>query len=559
MGLLCCLFYISALSVYVAVRAGRISHTVAGYSLCLVLFSLALASKETAITLPPILVLLEIAFFWNGWKSLAQRVGIFVLILLPLLGILSALVRPYGVTEQSAGIISIIGTNYQESGLSLSQVLISQCRVLFSYLALIVVPTSHSVRFAAAQEIFNSPLESLIIAGSVLGALAMLIAGIVSIRKRPLVGFGLLFFLLNLVPESFLIPQYLFFSYRASLPSFGLLLILGDIILEVWTRAAALDRQKSYAVAAVSLFVGALVIGLLSVVTVSKSKLWNDPIAFWNEIIDEVPSSSDKTLETRIRIDAFNEQGLALQQQTKHGEAAANFQKALQINPLFTPAYVNLAVSFSVLGDNVEAEASLKKAVEVRPGFVDAQFALGELYMIQDRLVAAWDHMRKAAALTPSAPRCLNGLGKILLRQGKASEAASYFRKAIEKAPGFHEAYFNLGESYVAMRNPQEGERQFRKALALKRAYWEAHNSLGLVLAQSGKASEATAHFQEALALSPKNWRIYNNLGAMLAKAGDFQQAAVQFEKALEINPEDISAKRNLERVRTLMGNPSSR
>jgi Flp pilus assembly protein TadD len=553
--LLCCFFYISALALYVAVRAGRIPYVVAGYTLCLALFVLAMASKQKAATLPVALVLAEIAFFWNGWKSLLKRMSVFIVILIPLLAVLSFLERPYGNIEESFGFLATIAQYYQESGLSLWQVVISQCRVLFSYLALTIVPVPSNVRFSIAHVVFSSPLESLEIAASVIGALAILAAGLFLIRRRPLTGFGLLFFLLNLAPDSLAVPYYLFFAYRAALPMFGLLLVLGDILQEVWVRAGSLDRRKSYLGAAGLACVATMIIGLLSAVTVSKSKLWNDPVAFWSDIVERLPPHN-KNIEKRAAADALDNLGVALHEQGRQADAIAFFRRAIDIQPLYPYAYVHMAVSYEALGDGTEAESSLKKALEIHPNSADSQFALAELYMSQKRFASAWHHMGRAAAIAPSDPRFHNGLGKILLREGKASEAASYLRKAIETSSGYDEAYYNLGEACVAMGEPQEALRHFKKALELNRSNWQAHNSLGLLLAQSGDTAQAEAHFQEALVLNPRDWRIYNNLGVMLAKSGNLERAATQFEKALEINPEDPSAMQNLRRVRTLMGSP---
>jgi Flp pilus assembly protein TadD len=555
-GLLCCFFYISALAVYVAVRAGRIPYKVAGYALCVALFCLALASKEKAVTLPVALVLAEIAFFWDGWKSLLKRMGVFVLILLPLLAMLSLVERPHAVGGQALGILGTIAKYYEESGLTLTQAVISQCRVLFTYLALIVAPVPSNVQFSTAHVIFSSPLESSAIAASVFGAIAILAAGIVMIRKRPLTGFGLLFFLVNLAPESFLVPKYLFFAYRANLPMFGLLLILGDVLLALWARAELLNLRKSH-LATVAGLAAVIVIAALSAVTVSKSRLWQDPVAFWKDIVDGLPPYKGN-VEKRITVDALDGLGVALKRQAKHAEAVTLFRRALEIDGLYAPSYVNLAATYMELGNATEAEASLKNAAELHPPSAQAQLALGEFYVIHDRLAEARVYMQRAANLSPSDPRCLDGLGKILLREGKPSEAASYFRNAITMSPGFHEAHYNLGEAHVSMGMDDEATRHFSKALELKSANWQAHNSLGLLLARSGKLKEAEAHFREALMLSPRNWRIHNNLAVLLAKSGHFPEAAEHFEKALGHNPEDVSARKNLEKVRALMGSPSA-
>jgi Flp pilus assembly protein TadD len=555
-ALLSCFFYISALTVYLAIRLHRIRYTAPGYALCLVLFCLALASKENAVTLPATLILTEIAFFFDGWKSLLKRAGVFAAILVVMMGVFSVLERPHGMGTEAPGIFATVAKYYQESGLTLSQVVISQCRVLFSYLGLILVPIPSNVRFTAAQVIFSSPLESPIILATVIGALALFGAGIYLLRKRPLTGFGLLFFLINLMPESFLVPQYLFFAYRATLPMFGLLLVLADGLLEILAKTRSLREQKWYLGPVAAGLLAAVLVALMGSVTVSKANLWKDPVRFWTDIEERLPLYSEN-VEKHISLHILDSLGVALHRQGKNVEAVTIFRRALDFNPLYFPTYVNLAAAYTALGDAMEAEASLKKAVEAQPQAPRAQFALGEFYLTQEKLSAASFYMQKAADLAPSDPRCLNGLGTALLRQGNAREAASVFRRAIEVTPGFDEAHYNLGEAYVSLGMDQEAVGEFSKALALKRKNWRAHNSLGLLLAKSGNERDAAEHFRKALALSPDNWRVHNNLGALQAKSGNYGEAAVHFQEAFRINPDDISARKNLERIRSLLGSQS--
>ena len=554
MGLLSCFFYISALAAYLATRSGRIRCAAAGYFLCLAMFSLALTSKENAVTLPVVLILAEIAFFREGWKGLLRRTGIFAVILLIFVGMMSLLERPYGMGAESLGIFGTIAKYYEDSNLTLSQAVISQCRVLFSYLALILVPVPSNVRFATAQVIFSSPLESPAIMAAVIGTLAIFGAAVYLLRRRPLAGFGLLFFLLNLLPESFMVPMYLFVAYRASLPMLGLLLVLADGIQEVLARTRILTQWKWYR--------GALVAGLLatiaamSLVTVSKARLWQNPVLYWTDIVDGLPPPAEN-VEKLIAAHALDSLGAALQQQAKNAEAVACLQRAVEIEPRYITAYAHMAVAYAGLGDLAQAEASLKRAVEINPHSAHGQFALGQFYLLHDRLSAAWVHMRKAADLAPTDPWYLNGLGKILLREGNPSEAASYLLNAIKITPGFDEAHYNLGEAYVGLGRDQEAAGEFSKALELKQSNWQAHNSLGLLLAKSGNERDSAEHFRKALALNPDNWRVHNNLGVLLAKSGNYGEAAVHFQEALRINPEDISARKNLDRVRGLLGSQS--
>jgi len=550
MGLLSCLFYFSTLAAYLATRTGRIVRPVRGYSLCALLSMLALASKENALTLPVILILAEIAFFQDGWKSIFKRMMVFAAISLVPAAAMSMVARPQG-WGRTVGIFTDLAKYFEDSGLTFFQVIVSQCRVLFSYLALIAAPVSSNLRFTTPHVIYSSPLESPIIAAAVLGVVAILGLGIYLLRRRPLTGFGMLFFLVTLAPESLLVPQFFFFAYRAVLPMFGLLLALGDGLLEVLGRVKSLRQRRWYQ--------GTIAAGLLAMValmsasTISRARLWQDPILFWTEIVQGFPTH-EENMEKGITTHGLNNLAGELQKKNKHSEAVALLDRSLEVDPSLSATYIGLGNSYVALGDWEKGESYLKKAVEMKPDAEVARYALAIFYLSEGRLSDAWPQLQKAVDLAPWEPRFPAELGSILVREGSVSEAAHYFRHAIELSPGFAPAHYNLGEAYVKMGMDREAESCFKKALELKPANWRAHNSLGLLLAQSGSLTDATAHFREALALSPRNWRVHNNLGALLAKSGNLQEAAVHFQEAVKINPEDISAKRNLERVRRLLG-----
>ena len=422
---------------------------------------------------------------------------------------------------------------------------------------------------------------------AVAGVFALIASGVALLRKYPLISFGIFFCIIAVLPESILIPHYLFFGNRAILPMAGIMIVMAYILTALLARTGAQSRTW-----AVRPAISGLVLLFVCVAAVSfaQATKWS-PLQFWKMPADRLPrysaqleqwayldivvSGTSEQLKAGKYAGAIDLFGKACSMSPEETSDLSNFSGQIDRSNAFKIAgenlvknfpgqeertsavWMNLGTALAALGDKTGFELSLKKAIEIKPNFAQAHFSLAEYYISKDRLESAWDHMKKAADSAPSDPRFLNGLGKILLKQGKASEAVPYLEKTIETAPGFDEAYYNLGEAYVSMTMFREAELRFRKALQLNGKNWKAHNSLGLLLAQSGNTAEAVSHFNTALSLSPRNWRIYNNLGAMLAKSGDYQNAAIQFQKALEINPQDLSAKANLARLRHLIGSPA--
>jgi len=571
-ALLAVFFSLSSFAAYLAARTGRIKSSVFGYGLAIVLFCLALGSKENAVALPVMIVVLEAAFFSSDRSSMVKRGLAVAGVVIACVAAMSLIERPHGVGSDASGIVAAIETYYAEGGLTPAQVIVSQCRALFSYLALLCFPTPSNVQFAAAfpvsSSLFGTPADALF----VLGAAALIIAGLVLLRLRPLSGFGLLFFLATLAPESILVPQYLLFGFRAVLPLFGLLLIVADgmgKVIEITEphrgTAGKMDSRvagkispvppggRTSAVKVLGAAGFGCVLALLAAATVSKARVWTNPVAFWSEIVDRLPPEGVNPGQL-IAVHSLVQLGSALRARQRSREALDVLQRALTIEPQDAAILSLLGMAFQDVGDLEAAESSLQKAVELNPRSSASQFALGRFLVDRDRPAEASVHMQKAVELAPGQPILYNALGSILLRQGFAAEAASQFRTAIRLAPTLDEPYLNLGDALSRSGNDSDAIEALRQAVRLSPRNWRAHNNLGMIFTKLGKTEEAERHFLQAIALAPKNWRIHNNLGVVLAKSGKYDAAERHFREALKIKPEDSSARKNLDRLMRIHG-----
>ncbi len=588
-AIMACLFYFSSLAVYLGARSGRLRQTNLAYTLTAGLFFAGLLSKENVATLPIMMFLAELVFFSRSFSQILKRSLLIILLTLPVLIIyLFVAYSLHGPeTPHAQGMVNRLLSQYGYAGISPVEVLLTECRVFFSYLLMMLAPLPQFLEFIRAQSISRSLLEPTVTMFALAGVLALIASGVALLRKYPLISFGIFFCIIAVLPESILIPHYLFFGNRAILPSAGVMIIMGYLLTALLARSGAPSRTWAIRTAMPALV---LVFVCVAAVSFAQATSWS-PLQFWKTPADRLPRYSAQ-LEQWAYLDIVVSGTAEELKAGKYAEAIDLFGKACSMSPEETSdlsnfrgqidrsnafkiagenlarnfpshedrtsaVWMNLGATLAALGDKTGFELSLKQALEIKPNLAEAHFSLAEYYLSNDRLESAWDNMKRAADSAPSDPRFLNGLGKILLKQGKASEAVSFLEKTIETAPGFDEAYYNLGEVYVSMTMLREAELRFRKALQLNGKNWKAHNSLGLLLAQSGNTADAMSHFQTALSLSPRNWRIYNNLGVMLAKSGDYRNAAIQFQKALEINPQDLSAKANLARLRNLLGNPA--
>lgn len=400
-ALMACLFYYAALGVYLAVRMDLLRHQAVGYAACVVLFPAAVLSKENSFTLPLVLLIAEIALFRQPWKALAARAAVFCGVLIACIGLVSVLQHPHGKETLGAGVMETLTIYYQESGLTPVSVLLTQCRVLFRYLAMILVPLPSSLLLTNPQIVARSIFDPSGTLFAVLGAAAVIVLGIFLLKKRPAAGFGIVFFMVNLVPEAVLVPQYSFFAYRAVLPMLGVLLVVADVASLVANALASKPKLRLIRAVLVALAVAGLLFA--AGVTSIRATVWSDGIRFWREAVDNFPPL-DGRVERLPALQALNNLGLALMKHGRYLEAAQTYESVLKLEPRDPRKRILLAAAYAELGKAADAEALFKEALAMNPEYVSGLAQYAVFLMARQREAEAVEHLRKAAALAPTNP-----------------------------------------------------------------------------------------------------------------------------------------------------------
>ncbi|WP_157212223.1 tetratricopeptide repeat protein [Desulfomonile tiedjei] len=517
-ALLCNVFFLVALVSYVASRLNRIPAAV-GYPLSLLFFLLAMVSKENAIILPAIVLLTEFALFGTGFRKLIRIGAIVGGVTVLVLAMMSILERPHGAGEEASGIMATILKYYDESGLTFSRVLVNQSRILFLYVSTIFVPTSSKLQIITPQILVNSITESAGAAAWMLAAGTLIVSGLVLLKRSPLTGLGILFFVAALLPESFLVPQYLFIVYRASLPMIGLLLVVADICLFLYKSfSRAIDAGFMRKAVSIGL-IGSIV--LLGVTTRLRAAEWSDPLTFWKQAVQLLPPLSEN-IEKEGTLHTLNLLILNMIRKGSSLEEIADYErKALSLR--HRPETVNVVMGngFYARGDVPLAEAAYKKSLQIRPDFVHAHVALGGLLSNQGRNAEALQHYERAVQLEPGNARYRHYLGVVMLKMGNYQGAAESFHKATALDPYAADSCYQLAKALLEMGKQNEAVTQFQKTIHLNPGHAAAHTDLGVLSAMSGHLQEAVTHFRSALRAKPGDPLAADNLETALRQLRD--------------------------------------
>ncbi len=181
--------------------------------------------------------------------------------------------------------------------------------------------------------------------------------------------------------------------------------------------------------------------------------------------------------------DIYNMLGVIRHDQGQLEDAQAAFEEALHINPNYTEAALNLAVTYNDLGRYEEANRIYTAAMqhgEEAPGKLDP-FVKGKIANL---------HAEVAQAYADA---------------GMLAESMHELRKAILLCPHFADLRLRLANLYRQKGDLEAARFEIEEALRHRSNYVPGLLSLGVVLLALGKTEDAIKRWEEAIALDPEN------------------------------------------------------
>lgn len=158
--------------------------------------------------------------------------------------------------------------------------------------------------------------------------------------------------------------------------------------------------------------------------------------------------------------DVHNKLGIIAHIKGNLEQAAQYFKKALEINPNYTEASLNLTITYNELGQFKEAQEVFSLAAQIAhptPTAMDPfiagklaneHYKLGNIYLDLGLNDEAIDEYQKAVKLYKNLPDVHTKLGVALRNKGLIEDAIAYFTMAKEINPKYGPAWIQLGLSY---------------------------------------------------------------------------------------------------------------
>jgi tetratricopeptide (TPR) repeat protein len=281
---LAALFYLLSLGFYLSARWKHrekgLNRTVAVYySLFSITFLLALICKQNTATLPMVILLLEVVFINPDLlKRVLKNERLLAFICL------FALAMVFGVFYS---LFPNVLDGYSHRHFTLSQRLLTELRVLVSYIFLLLLPLPRFMNLEHDVTVSSSLFSPITTLLSLL--LLVLIVGVGwKIRKKyPLISLGIFWFFLNLLVESTILPLELKFEHRLYLPSVGFYLTLVVIGFIFVKNISILNKIRTPHFAAIVLCF--VLFSIFSLLTYKRNMDWQDSVTLYQDCVKKAP------------------------------------------------------------------------------------------------------------------------------------------------------------------------------------------------------------------------------------------------------------------------------
>ena len=190
---------------------------------------------------------------------------------------------------------------------------------------------------------------------------------------------------------------------------------------------------------------------------------------------------------------------LTWRQTTIWRDTGTLWTRALKLNPNSSIAHYNLARFLSKQGQQTEAIAHYREALRIRPEDVDAHNNLGLLLAWRGDTKDSLNEFLTAAQIVPQDARSFFNLGRVYAREGEPEKALENYNQAVKLDPNRAEIRFGLGNVLARQGLWEAAAAQLELATKLKPDFAEARVAWARALAAQGKKLEAEQQYQEAL------------------------------------------------------------
>jgi len=384
--------------------------------------------------------------------------------------------------------------------------------ILLKYVFLLIIPHPLSYDYSFAQ----IKIQTLGDPGAFIGILlyvAMGVYSVIKIRKKSVLAYAILLYLLFLSPVAnvFLIIGSTMAERFMYIPSLGFCIVLTWLLIKL-TKAESVkskfgNLKQFFSVNSSVMVIVIIIVGLYSIKTYSRSQDWKGNVELFGHDVEFADNSARAHYNwgSALLLNLYPKEKNKIKQNNILDSAIFEFNKANSIFNNYSDCYMNLALAYTDKEDNVNAIKT---------------------YEIANKLYGK-----------PNA-KLYNNLGMLYGKLGQFDKALSILDSAIKYDEDNAEAHNNRGNALAGLKRFKEALPEFEKAISINKKYAEAFRNIGSTYGNLKEYPLAIDNFKISYSLDSTDAQTVYFLGLTYQMMGDSAVAKPYVEKANRMHAE---------------------
>lgn len=531
-GMVTFFMMIMILSFYLATRSKSILVYIPLMFIYLISALCACSSKEIAIVIPVLVLIVDWFFVAQGSGHEIKRRWLFHLFSFSVVfGCFVYYFKPrffysiIGLQWTATNNLGNVVTNAPADIITPGAYLISQFKVILHYLGIFLWPFNMSVEYdwTLAKSFFAFDC---LVPFLMLIALFLLVIYLLKKNSASLIGFGMLWFFICVLPRSSIVPSSeLIADYKTYAASIGWLFLLatGLVICVHWIMQFLPKFQLiQHRLINQGIMTCILAVGL-GHATMERNTVWRSSLEFWANMLKNAPGKA------RVH----NNYGVELSQKLKkYEESIPYFKQAIAMDPMYSDPHNNLSVVYGFLGKLDLAIEEMKTSLKINPGYAEGYNNLSAFYLEKKDFVQAEKNINVAINMRKSYGKAYLNRARIYFQQGKIEEAMTDLKTACTKADLDNEFGYRIyGQFALEHKHYDDALFAFQKLADVAPQSADGYIGLGHAHFFMAQYEQARTNFERAFEIDPRNGRIAFNLGEVHYKLNNFAKALSYFER----------------------------
>ncbi|MBE2245695.1 MAG: tetratricopeptide repeat protein [Candidatus Competibacteraceae bacterium] len=434
-------------------------------------FGLSMFSKEGGVTLVLVFPIMGWFFYHINLKKASM---VMISLLVPAL--IYIVIRRNIVSAYSTSDVISIVDNYMV-GSGYVQQFSTAIMLMGKYLLLLFVPYQLVCDYSYSQLPLVGPGNPYFLLSFAIHAFLLFIA-IRELRKKTLLSFGILFYLLtmSLYSNIVLLIGTSFGERLLFLPSLGFFMAVVAFVERIAKLKPAAPKNliswlaphKGYALVMIIILV------LYSSKTVVRAAEWESQIILFGADIKRSPNSAHMRLYYGL---ALRDKALDLKDENKQEESNLWMKKALK---------------------------EFEKGIEIYPEYTECMDQAGMAHYRLGNSEKAMYYYEETLKRIPDRPVTLSNMGTLYFEKGDYEKALELYEKSVTLDKRYTDGWFNLGSTYGTLGQYEKAITAYETCIELDEKYAKAYYFMGMTYDNMKQPEKAKPYYEKAAQLDSK-------------------------------------------------------